>query len=99
MQAELPDSIAIIGVNEVDFAGGNEGFTEGRDLPWLQDTEEQAVWFQWGVSYRDVVLVDPEGLIVGVFNLTEHDLGQSRDYDALLDALLSIDAGEPEPQQ
>ncbi|MFT5583399.1 MAG: hypothetical protein ACI9VR_000977 [Cognaticolwellia sp.] len=94
MQAELPASIAIIGVNEVGKEGSNETFTEGRDLPWLQDTEEQAVWSQWGVSYRDVVLVDPQGAVVGVFNLTVHDLGQNSDYDALKDALLSIDSGE-----
>jgi hypothetical protein len=94
MQAELPDSIAIIGVNEVGFDSGNEGFTQGRDLPWLQDTEEQAVWAQWSVSYRDVVLVDPNGKIAGVFNLTLYDLGQNGDYEDLRDALLTLDSEE-----
>lgn len=92
MQAELPASIAIIGVNELGKAGSNDVFTDGRDLPWLQDTEEDAVWSQWGVEYRDVVLVDTEGSIVGVFNLTEQDLGQNSQFNALKDALLSIDA-------
>ena len=94
MQAELPDSIAIIGVNEFGKAGSNDVFTDGRDLPWLQDTEEDAVWSQWGVEYRDVVLVDPEGSIVGVFNLTNQDLGQNNQFNALKDALLSIDSAE-----
>lgn len=92
MQAELPASIAIIGLNELGEEGSNEVITEGRDLPWLQDTAEQAVWSQWGVTYRDVVLVDPEGSIVGVYNLTNQDLGQSSNYEALRDALLSIEA-------
>ncbi len=91
MQAELPDTIAIIGVNEVGFAGGNEGFTEGRDLPWLQDTEEEAAWAAWGVSYRDVVLVNPEGELVGVFNLTVHDLSDNGDYADLKAALLELE--------
>lgn len=94
MQAELPDSIAIIGVNELGFEGGTEGFTDGRDLPWLQDSEEQAVWAQWGVSYRDVVLVDPNGKVAGVFNLTDHDLGDNGVYGDLLDALLTLESGE-----
>lgn len=94
MQAELPDSIAILGVNEVGFERGNEAFTEGRDLPWLQDVEEQAVWSQWGVSYRDVVLVDPEGSVVGTYNLSEHDLSRTQDFEALRDALLALDSAD-----
>lgn len=92
MQAELPASIAIIGLNELGEERSNDAYTEGRDLPWLQDTEDQAVWSQWGVTYRDVVLVDPQGSIVGVYNLTDQDLGQSGNYEALKDALLSIEA-------
>lgn len=91
MQAELPDTIAIIGLNEVDLERDNESFTEGRDLPWLQDTEDQAAWAAWGVSYRDVVVVNPEGELVGVFNLTENDLSNNGDYADLKAALLALE--------
>lgn len=44
-------------------------------LPWIQDTDEAEVWARWGVTYRDVFIVDGGGELVGVYNLTTHDLG------------------------
>lgn len=94
MQEELPETIAIVGVNEDGRQGSNATFTEGRDLPWLQDTAEVNAWAQWGVSYRDVVLLDKAGQIYGVYNLSEHDLSRGGDYQDLEEALLALDARE-----
>ncbi len=80
MQAELTD-VAIIGVNEAGYEGGNETFCDGRDLPWLQDTTDVGMWDDWGVAYRDVYILDAEGMLVEAYNLSVHDL--SVDYDEL----------------
>lgn len=80
MQAELPD-VAIIGVNEVGYESGNDSFCEDRDLPWLQDTDEIGMWDSWKPVYRDIFILDAEGTLVDIYNLTTNDL--SEDYDTL----------------
>lgn len=62
--------------------------TAGRTLPWLQDTQGQNVWEEWSVIWRDVVILDPQNNVRGVFNLTEHDLGMPANYAALKKMLL-----------
>jgi hypothetical protein len=83
MQAELLAGITILGVNEAGYESGNASITEGRSLPWLQDTSEVNVWTQWAVTYRDVLVRDREGLLFGVFNLTGHGLGETENYEDL----------------
>jgi hypothetical protein len=78
--AALP--IQILGVNEAGQEEGNADFVDGRSLPLLQDTEKVDVWSSWGVAYRDVVIVSPSGEKVGVYNLTEHDLGDAANFAA-----------------
>jgi hypothetical protein len=80
MQAELPE-VAIIGVNEAGLESGNEAFCEGRDLPWLQDTAEEDMWGDWAVNWRDVYILDSDGTLLEVYNLTIHDLAEN--YDEL----------------
>jgi len=77
----------ILGVNGVGYESGNPDITDGRDLPWLQDTPEADVWTTWGIAYRDVVVLDGEGAVVGILNLTANDLGEAATQDALLDLL------------
>ncbi len=73
----------MLGINGVGYESGNATITEGRDLPWLQDTPETEVWALWSIAYRDVVVLDEEGVVVAVYNLTNHDLADSDNYDAL----------------
>ena len=80
MQTELPD-VAILGVNETGYESSNETFCEGRDLPWLQDTPESNIWTAWGVVYRDVFILDAEGTLLEVYNLSMNDL--SVNYEEL----------------
>ena len=87
--AEFPDAgIQILGVNEVGHEGSNGTNCEGRDLPWLQETSDDPIWDVWAVTYRDVILLDGENEVYGVYNLTEHTLAYEPSYDALKALLL-----------
>jgi hypothetical protein len=65
---------------------------EGWDLPWLLDTEKADWWGNWGVTLRDVVVLDRDGNEAVVFNLTEHNLDDPDEY-ATLKGLLLDSAG------
>ncbi len=92
---ENPEAgIFILGVNEAG-QGGNSGICEGRDLPWLQDTEEADWWGGWGITYRDVVILNREGNEEAVFNLTEHNMGTPSEYAAFKALLLGVAGQEP----
>ena len=71
----------IFGINEVGYEGSNETITTDRDLPWLQDVDDQDVWNTWSVTYRDIYILDEENRLVDVFNATEQDLNQPINYD------------------
>ena len=83
MQGEIGSAAAIVGLNEAGFESGNDTITEGRDLPWLQDTAETDVWAAWAIEYRDVVVLDEDNRLLTVVNLTEEDLAEDDAYDAL----------------
>ncbi|MEC7949631.1 MAG: hypothetical protein VX265_18835 [Myxococcota bacterium] len=65
---------------------------EAGTLPLLQDDRRTRVWTRWNATYRDVHVVDRENFRVGVFNLTQNDLGEPENY-AALKAML-IEAGD-----
>lgn len=85
--------IAIAGINAIGLEFGNGGISAGRTIPWLQDVASQNVWSTWrvnelrpatpGVAYRDVIMLQGENKPFAVFNLTEHDLGDPANYNAL----------------
>ena len=75
----LPVDIKIIGLNEIG-EGTKDSFVEERDLPWLQDNEEEMVWLNWNIRYRDLLILDTENRSVALFNLSGTDL-RSSDYD------------------
>ena len=64
----------ILGVNQAGYEAANEVITDGRDLPWLQEAEGDAVWTDWGIRYRDVVIIDGENMAVSIYNLSDNDL-------------------------
>ena len=76
-------NIQIFGVNEPGYESGNASITSGRDLPWLQDTVEEAVWDTWDPTYRDVIILDGNNEIYDVFNLTTDTLSNPDNYNAL----------------
>lgn len=89
MQQELRaagSTVELLGINEPGY-DTTASFVEDRTLPWLQDDEAVDVWSSWGVAFRDVVIVDQDGQVLDVFNLTKHDLRDDPEYATLLQAL------------
>lgn len=78
-----PTETHILGVNSIVAEAGNETVCHGRSIPWLQDTEAQQVWQKWGVTERDVIILDAANRQVAVYNLTTYDLSQPANYDSL----------------
>ena len=76
-------SVTFHGVNEAGYSSGNGSITDGRDIAWLQDTTAQNAWGRWGVQYRDVVVLDGEGVVEGVINVTDYDLADPDNQDTL----------------
>ena len=86
MQNELDAAglnVDILGVNDVGLEDGNGFITMGRDLPWLQAVPEEDVWETWGIGYRDVVILDENNVVLAIYNLTEHNLGDATNYAEL----------------
>lgn len=86
MQDELSAAgldVVIFGVNGIGLEAGNATITQGRDIGWLQETVEEPVWTDWGITYRDVVLLDRDNNVVGIYNLTQHNLSDPASYAEL----------------
>ena len=86
--AHPPKPIHILGINAAGQESDNELMCQGRVLPWLQDTTSQRVWDSWQVTWRDVVVLDPENKVIRIYNLTEHNLGAAANYTELRNILL-----------
>jgi hypothetical protein len=104
MQGELHKSgdaleVRLLGVNGVGYDRGNKMICEGRSIPWLQDKVDVNAWRLWQVAYRDVIILDAENHVVGVYNLTQHDLGNPDNYAELQQLLVQAasGAGWPSP--
>ncbi len=82
--AGLPVAVVILGINEVGHETGNPNITAGRDLPWLQDTIAAQVWSSWGVTFRDVIILDEQNVPYASYNLTTHDLADPANYAELM---------------
>ena len=83
-------AVQIIGINGIGYENGNERVTEDRDIPWLQDIEEVDAWTQWDVQYRDVYVLDQNGNLRFVYNLTLHDLGSPDNLAFLTEAMVGL---------
>ena len=93
MQKQLNEegySIYILGVNEVGFETANTQVTEGRDLPWLQDTADINLWGKWDVGYRDVIIFDKELTYKESYNLSINNLNEEPSFEDLYSILTSL---------
>ena len=88
----LPLAVGILGVNGMGLESGNPAACNGKDIPWLQETAAEPCWTTWGVTYRDVIILDGDNVVIGVYNLTDHDLSLPTNK-AELKALLQSAAG------
>ena len=46
---------------------------EGKTLPWAHDNSGQDVWTKWDVRLRDLYILNEEGILYGMVNLTGYD--------------------------
>jgi hypothetical protein len=67
----------------VGYESGNTLMCDGKDLPWLQEVPNQSVWTDWGVTFRDVVILNVDNEWVTAYNVTDHDLSVPQNYEAL----------------
>ncbi len=79
-------------MNQDGYESSNGTICAGRDLPWLQEATGSTVWESWDVVYRDVIIVDSENVQIDVFNLSDNNLSEQENYDAL--KLLLLNAAE-----
>ena len=92
--------IQILGVNEAKLETGNGFITRERDIPWLQDGDEDGdgksdIWDNlWNVEWRDVIVLDANNERAGVFNLTNQNLALPDNYNALKQMLMDAAAVE-----
>ena len=94
MQNELADEepglgIQLLAINESGFDSGLGTKSALGDLPLLQDTDEETVWDDWDVTFRDVVILNSDNEQVGVFNLTTHNLSDAANYEELKALLIA----------
>ena len=85
--------IHLLGVNQAGFGAANDQVCDGNDIPWLQDVPEVLAWDAWGVTFRDLILLDEENRPFAVFNLTEHSLQVPTEYEALRSLLIQAAGG------
>ena len=84
LNTDYPElDIQILGVNAVGRESENASVTSGRDILWLQD-DESDIWTNWGVTRRDLVIVDADNVMVEAFNLSNpYSLQNANVYDTL----------------
>jgi hypothetical protein len=87
--------VQFLGINETGLESGNSYITTGRNIPWLQDTAEQQVWKSWGITFRDVVILDAENRPIKVYNVTTYNLAVAENYAALKQIMLDAAAKLP----
>ncbi|HMV70502.1 MAG TPA: hypothetical protein PKA64_26915 [Myxococcota bacterium] len=80
--------LVIAGVNAAGLEYDNPIITAGRALPWLQDPDD-GVWRSYGAEWRDLFAV-VGGVVQDKRNLTEHDLTQPEEADALAEMLRGL---------
>ena len=73
----------IYGVNDANEGAGNEEMCDGRDIGLLQDTPQVNAWGSWDAVWRDVFVLDRNGELVGILNLTESSLAEPENVEAL----------------
>ena len=73
-------AIHIYGINAAGKDHSNDLITDGRDLPWLQDTAADDVWGEWLADWRDLVVLDANNELAWRQNLTDHDITLEANY-------------------
>lgn len=86
--------VPIHGLNAAGLEAFNAAFVEGRDLPWLQDPDD-GVWNAWGAVWRDLYLVDAQGVLLERWSLTDVDLREPANHQGIKAAILEAAGADP----
>lgn len=89
LEAERPGAVKLLAINEVGRESSTDLMAALGDIPLLQDVMQGSAWTSWEPTYRDVVIVNGDGVRVDVYNLTSNDLGQPDNYAELKAKLLA----------
>jgi hypothetical protein len=89
LAADPSAPVSILGVNAVGQESDNALNCAGRTIPWLQDQANEDAWALWGVTWRDVYVLDGENRLVAIYNLTSKDLANPANYAELKALILS----------
>jgi hypothetical protein len=68
-------------VNEIGYDSGIPDMSAEGDLPLVQDDTTNDVWANWAAAWRDVDIVDADGALAHVYNLTTYDLAEPDNYE------------------
>ncbi|HHZ80560.1 MAG TPA: hypothetical protein EYO34_05630 [Candidatus Marinimicrobia bacterium] len=93
LRSEGINDVYILGINGIDYEDKSlAGMINGRILPWAQDNADQRVWESWKVFIRDLFVLDRDGHVVEVVNLTSFNPDPSQNdgenYRAIKNLLL-----------
>ena len=68
------NNFAILGISSRKHSESDiPKMIEGSTLPWAHDNVDQDVWTKWDVRLRDLYILDKEGNLYGLVNLTNFD--------------------------
>ena len=101
LRTEYPDlAIEILAINQVGLSATG-ALGDGRyNIPLLQDTLEVNAWNLWMVNYRDFFVLDANGVLVSIVQLSPPDEGggglvnDAEAYDRLKTGLIDAAGGE-----
>jgi hypothetical protein len=84
-------NVEILGINGAQYYSplSTRAVTAGRSLAWMQDSASENVWRNWSAAYRDVHILDTSNRVVGVYNLSLHDLANASNYETLRDMFIA----------
>lgn len=102
IQSQHPElDFQILGVNGLGAESGNESMYEDKTLPLLQDIDDDAdgesdVWVNmWDVEWRDVFILNQDNQRIGVVNLSEYNLADTANFQALQNILVATAEDRP----
>ena len=94
MQAEfeaddMQGLVNFLAINGIGESSGVEAATASVTLPLLADTSSDDVWSTWNAVWRDLVILNGKLEEVDRINLTDFDLSETENYEALKEQILA----------
>ena len=90
LAAEHPElEVDIVAVNGAEYAASLEAVFADTTIPVVQDSDRVRVWRAWEADWRDVYVLDRENAVSAVYNLTDNDLADPANQDALVELFVA----------